>query len=215
MKELIFFMGRSVCHQLPERSFFIQNNQMPLCARCTGIYIGIFLGFFYLLLRKRWKGNKPPSLKMLLSIIVFWIPMMVDGITSYIGLRESNNTIRLLTGLLFGIFLPVFIILLKNFQVSSRNSIPIISYKDLLLMLCILLFSTYMFTKNFNTIWWIISLISVFTILYVYVQMFIIIIRQISSSININIIYCMAFIISISMMSGLSWINKIIFAQYR
>jgi hypothetical protein len=29
------------CHQLQERSFFIRGRQMPLCARCTGILLGL------------------------------------------------------------------------------------------------------------------------------------------------------------------------------
>ena len=28
-----------VCHQRPERSFFIDGAQMPVCARCTGLYL--------------------------------------------------------------------------------------------------------------------------------------------------------------------------------
>jgi uncharacterized membrane protein len=33
-------IGRVVCHQLPERSFHLWGHQMPVCARCTGIYAG-------------------------------------------------------------------------------------------------------------------------------------------------------------------------------
>ena len=25
------------CHQMPERSFFINGYQMPICARCVGV----------------------------------------------------------------------------------------------------------------------------------------------------------------------------------
>ncbi|MGE5244597.1 MAG: DUF2085 domain-containing protein [Betaproteobacteria bacterium] len=32
--------GSAVCHQRPERSFFLWAAQMPVCARCTGIYLG-------------------------------------------------------------------------------------------------------------------------------------------------------------------------------
>ncbi|MCD6475499.1 MAG: DUF2085 domain-containing protein, partial [Anaerolineaceae bacterium] len=31
----------AVCHQAPSHSFFIGNRQMPLCARCTGMYLGV------------------------------------------------------------------------------------------------------------------------------------------------------------------------------
>ena len=36
----VYFMGGVVCHQLPERSFFLWGSQMPVCARCAGIYVG-------------------------------------------------------------------------------------------------------------------------------------------------------------------------------
>ncbi len=31
------------CHQLPNRSLHIRGRQMPLCARCTGIVIGLIV----------------------------------------------------------------------------------------------------------------------------------------------------------------------------
>ena len=37
---LVYGVGSVVCHQLPERSFFLWSAQWPVCARCTGIYVG-------------------------------------------------------------------------------------------------------------------------------------------------------------------------------
>jgi hypothetical protein len=36
----VYGVGGLVCHQLPERSFHPWSAQMPVCARCAGIYIG-------------------------------------------------------------------------------------------------------------------------------------------------------------------------------
>jgi hypothetical protein len=36
----IYGIGSLVCHQLPARSFQLWGAQMPVCARCTGIYLG-------------------------------------------------------------------------------------------------------------------------------------------------------------------------------
>jgi uncharacterized membrane protein len=36
----IYGIGSIVCHQLPERSFHLWAAQVPVCARCTGIYAG-------------------------------------------------------------------------------------------------------------------------------------------------------------------------------
>jgi hypothetical protein len=40
---VVYEIGRLVCHQRPERSFFLSGAQLPVCARCTGIYVGAAL----------------------------------------------------------------------------------------------------------------------------------------------------------------------------
>jgi len=37
----VYGVGGLVCHQLPERSFRLWTAQLPVCARCTGIYLGV------------------------------------------------------------------------------------------------------------------------------------------------------------------------------
>jgi uncharacterized membrane protein len=36
----IYEVGSLVCHQRPERSFHMWGAQLPVCARCTGHYLG-------------------------------------------------------------------------------------------------------------------------------------------------------------------------------
>jgi uncharacterized membrane protein len=36
----VYAIGSAICHQLPERSFHLWGAQMPVCARCAGIYVG-------------------------------------------------------------------------------------------------------------------------------------------------------------------------------
>jgi hypothetical protein len=43
---VVYGIGGLICHQLPERSYHLWAAQMPVCARCTGIYIGAVLGAF-------------------------------------------------------------------------------------------------------------------------------------------------------------------------
>ena len=40
----VYGIGSVICHQLPERSFHLWAAQMPVCARCTGIYFGAVVG---------------------------------------------------------------------------------------------------------------------------------------------------------------------------
>lgn len=41
---LLYAAGSLICHQIPERSFHLQGSQLPVCARCAGLYGGSALG---------------------------------------------------------------------------------------------------------------------------------------------------------------------------
>jgi uncharacterized membrane protein len=38
-----YSIGHLICHQLPARSFHLWGASLPVCARCTGIYVGASL----------------------------------------------------------------------------------------------------------------------------------------------------------------------------
>lgn len=99
-----------ICHRKPERSFFINDYQFPVCARCTGFYITLVLYFVYTYF---FYVDYSPSLIVL--AIVFLIPAVIDGTTQLFSFRESNNTLRFLTGLLGGLGLGILIKALKYF----------------------------------------------------------------------------------------------------
>ena len=89
----IFEFFGHLCHQKPERSFFIKNKQLPVCARCTGILLGFLLsysiGFFIRFYKTYW-------------IFILFIPMVLDGCMQKFTNYYSNNNRRLVTGFLFG-----------------------------------------------------------------------------------------------------------------
>jgi hypothetical protein len=41
-------VGYAVCHRIAIRSFHLESKQLPLCARCTGQYLGAIIGLSYL-----------------------------------------------------------------------------------------------------------------------------------------------------------------------
>ena len=83
-----------MCHQRPERSFFVRGRQFPLCARCTGILCGYFVGIVTAVATRC--ANPPVYLILLL-------PMIADGGIQYKFGIESTNLRRFATGLLGGV----------------------------------------------------------------------------------------------------------------
>ena len=91
------------CHQRPDRSFFIRGHQLPVCSRCTGIIIGAGSYMIYL-----YFTPTVYDYNMLILCILLQLPYIIDGTTQYWGLRESNNILRLITGLLGGVGVVMF-----------------------------------------------------------------------------------------------------------
>lgn len=41
---VLYAAGALICHQLPDRSFHLRGIQLPVCARCIGLYGGAAMG---------------------------------------------------------------------------------------------------------------------------------------------------------------------------
>jgi uncharacterized membrane protein len=94
----IYFYFHFLCHQDPDRSFQIAGHQMAVCERCVAIYAALFLGgLLFALLRSRLAPLSPRGL------LLFALPMAIDGLTQLAGLRESTWELRIITGALFGL----------------------------------------------------------------------------------------------------------------
>lgn len=101
-------VGYAICHQIPERAFKIGDRTFPLCARCSGMYLGAIIGFLYQLKSKR--AGELPTKKLWPILGAFFLFFAVDGSNSYLHffenapfLYEPNNHLRLLTGLGLGV----------------------------------------------------------------------------------------------------------------
>ena len=88
-----------VCHQLPERSFFIAGHQFAVCSRCTGLYFGFAAATFASPLLRSLRTTTAPARKWLFLAAA---PLAIDFSLTYFGIWENTHTTRLLTGLLLG-----------------------------------------------------------------------------------------------------------------
>jgi uncharacterized membrane protein len=100
------YAGYAVCHRITARSFLIDGRQVPLCARCTGMYLGTILTFGLLAVSGRWRRSALPPWPILLVLLGFVGLMGVDGINSYTQffpgspqLYQPQNWLRLVTGM--------------------------------------------------------------------------------------------------------------------
>ena len=103
----IFLMqlgARAGCHQMRERSLFFRGYQLPVCARCTGLFIGYILGFIFFIFLLQY------DLIILFLCAFFSASILgVDGLLQLKGKYTSNNYKRLITGLTCGFFLICFL----------------------------------------------------------------------------------------------------------
>jgi uncharacterized membrane protein len=105
-------IGYAVCHRISERSFHIGTYQLPLCARCSGMYLGAVTGLVFQSILG-WKRGKAPHWSIIALLVVFLAAFGIDGVNSYLYLLKQiqpgilpqihniyipNNTLRLLTG---------------------------------------------------------------------------------------------------------------------
>ncbi len=104
-------VGYAICHRIPSHSLLVGERPLPLCARCTGTYLGAMLALGTFLIARR-RATELPPLPVLLTLVSFSVLMAIDGLNSYInlfpgrqGLYEPHNTLRLLTGTLNGLMM--------------------------------------------------------------------------------------------------------------
>lgn len=94
---VLYLSFSRICHQIPDRSFFLCGHTLPVCQRCSGIYLGLFLGSLI--------GNR--FIHRSAQIRRFWIlaacvPMSLDVLFSYVGVWHGTGLMRFVTGLWFG-----------------------------------------------------------------------------------------------------------------
>jgi uncharacterized membrane protein len=108
-------VGYAVCHRIEARSFMFGERQLPLCARCSGMYLGALTGIIFQLLRGRRSGF--PPVKILITLGLFLTMFGIDGVNSYLhlfpnmpGIYEPNNYLRLFTGTGLGIGMAAILV---------------------------------------------------------------------------------------------------------
>ena len=105
-------IGYAVCHQISVRSYFFGDHQLPLCARCSGQYLGALFGLVLLLILGRSKAAALPPTPIVVLLLGFLAVWAFDGLNSYLTffpglphLYEPKNILRVTTGAMQGVAL--------------------------------------------------------------------------------------------------------------
>ncbi len=162
------FVAYSVCHRLPSHSFQIFGRSMPLCARCSGIYLGIIMTLLVIVLGGRVRYAQYPPRRILLVLLLMVGAMAADGINSFawdFGIPTPytpHNTLRLITGFAAGISIAV--VTAATFaQTVWKTAVwkPVLgTFRELAILWVLAIFLILLILSNFITVLYVLSIVS-------------------------------------------------------
>lgn len=104
-----------VCHQDEAKTFFLNGQKLFVCARCTGIYMAVFLSSLLLLI---------VNLKINPGKNILWISlviMLIDVLSVLTGLYNYNKILAALTGAFFGSAVFIYISTVIEKSIMKKN----------------------------------------------------------------------------------------------
>lgn len=101
---LYYYMDKLPCHRKTERVLqFMRFRKKRLCARCLAVYGTLLLMPYIWTFYEQYNIGNKGSLWMILGGVLALLPLYIDGKTQATGKRESNNFLRVFTGILCGL----------------------------------------------------------------------------------------------------------------
>jgi len=180
-------VGYAICHRIDERSFHIDDRQLPLCARCTGEFNAAALSLLFFAIVSPRKSAMP-GWKLGAPLLLFFLAFGIDGTNSYLYLLKQtadtalnnipnlyipNNTLRLFTGSGMGIALAS--ILYPAFNQSAwkePNLQPALDWKKLAILITIVLLADLAILTEHPAILYSIAILSVLGVLALLISVF-------------------------------------------
>lgn len=108
-----YVVGGVLCHQQPTRSFHLWDTQMPVCARCSGLYMLAPLGVVLALgSGGRRSGSRTPAAGsrgswpipvLRVALLVAAVPTLVTVGAELMGFSQPANVVRGVSAIPLGI----------------------------------------------------------------------------------------------------------------
>lgn len=107
---MVYTAGALVCHQRPERSFHLAGAQLPVCARCAGLYFGAVAGAVLWIAiagvgagpRPRARAHVAPA-RMRRVLIAAAAPTLVSVASAALGWWDPSNLLRAVLAVPLGV----------------------------------------------------------------------------------------------------------------
>ena len=109
----IYVVGGFVCHQQPPRSFYLWDTQMPVCARCSGLYVLAPLGIGLALGNRRPRADSRRSAEwghpswstrvLRMVLLVAAVPTLVTVGAEVMGILHLTNLVRAVSAVPLGV----------------------------------------------------------------------------------------------------------------
>jgi uncharacterized membrane protein len=97
----LIYQGASlICHQKPERSFHLAGIQLPVCARCTGLYLSGAAGAIVAWSGWRRRPAMPRATRTALAFAA--LPTALTFGLEFAGLAHPSNIVRAVAALPLG-----------------------------------------------------------------------------------------------------------------
>ena len=124
----VYGVGSLVCHQLPARSYHLWAAQMPVCARCTGIYVGAAIGALVTIVAPlkrrptthraaaghRLSGAKGPRAALIVAALPTLLTLLYEWTTG----DMPSHAIRAATGFPIGVVVAWLVVPAADNQVN-------------------------------------------------------------------------------------------------
>lgn len=138
LSETVYQLLSAICHQAYSRSFWLDGVPIGICARCNGVYIGLFLASFGIIIKSEYINKYVFSLLLIL-------PLAIEKIAFNSFL--FSNTTRFIIGIFasYGvgiILIPFFKELICSLNTYTRSrkmkktTVSIMSFLIIFCQLC-------------------------------------------------------------------------------
>ncbi len=115
---LVYAAGERVCHQRPERSFSIGLSQLPVCARCTGLYVSAAAGAVAGL----WAASSLYGARARRLLLLAALPTAFTWTIEMAGLAHPSNLVRAVAALPLGFAAAWMVVTtLRDVSAPARN----------------------------------------------------------------------------------------------